>query len=176
MNKHDLAAAHRELLQRWLVIINDAKKLQENELERLLEQSPGQSVSPPLLKIPSPSSDMLNLLIGGIEKALDGNADPFGIKEPRGIKPKNNRQEMIAIVAFVISESQKHKAKGEKDPVTQAIGEAAERFNLSVDTVKKAHEDSDLVGLAKLQMAAAESNPAMAKYLTSQSAPRSKRK
>lgn len=154
MNKHDIAAANRTLLERWRSLIHDAVLHQLRETARLLDEANGEPVTPPVLQIPMPSGDMLGLLMNGIDAALDEKLDPFGIElDGRGIKPKKSRQEIIAIVAEVLICIQKYESKGNiRNPKTRALEEVAGRHHLSSETINKAIKDKSVLGWATYKL------------------------
>lgn len=152
MNKHDLAAARRSLLELWLSLIQDAYDNQQRELENLLHSRTGdEPVIPPMLRIPKPSSDMMNLLLSGIAAALDGKSNPFGVEAPsKGIKPLKTRQQMISIVGELIAEIEALTTAGKANPKTEALSKIATKHSLSDSTLLKACKDKDILGMVKL--------------------------
>lgn len=155
MNKHHLASAKRALLERWLNLLDDAQARQEIESEARRNAANGGLYEPPPLVIPAPSQDMKQLLIEGIQAALDGNPDPFGIALPKkGNKPKYNRQGWLNVVREIHGEIQRNEKRalpyGKRDPVTEAIITIAERHELSAEAIWKAYKDPDNA-IAKLQ-------------------------
>lgn len=155
MNKHHLASAKRALLERWLGLLEDAQTRQEGESEARRIAANGQPFDPPPLLIPAPSQDMKQLLMEGIQAALDGKPDPFGIAAPtKGNKPKYNRQGWLDVVREIFGEIERNKNRvlpyGKRDPVTEAINTIAERHGLSAEAIWKAYKDPDNA-IAKLQ-------------------------
>lgn len=155
MNKHHLASAKRALLERWLYLLEEADVWQAANSEALRIAANGEPYESPHLLIPAPSRDMKQLLMDGIQAALDGKPDPFGIAPPaKGNKPKYNRQGWLDVVREIHGEIERNKNRvlpNEKhDPVTEAIVTIAERHELSVEAIWKAYKDPDNA-IAKLQ-------------------------
>ena len=154
MNKHDLAAGRRALLENWLVLIQDAYSRQQRELEDLYNsRSNDEPITPPMLRITMPSNDMMNILLNGISAVLDGKENPFGIEPPaKGIKPLKTRMQMILIVGELIDEIERLTAAGRPNPKTEAVSNLANRHGLSTSTLLKAYKDKDLRGWAKFRL------------------------
>lgn len=151
MNKHDLADARRQLLIRWRSKLIDALNRQARELGEQFDPESSDHFTPPPLRVPMPSGDMIELLLGGIDNALEGKPDPFGIEPPkRGIKPLKSRQQMIDIVAAVLSEN----GKKQRTVVPRMfLNDLARKHGLSTDTLEKAMKDKSLLGFATLKLA-----------------------
>ncbi len=154
MNKHDLAAARRSLLEHWLGLIQDAYNHQQRELDDLLHsRTDDEPVTTPKLQISMPSKDMMNLLLNGISAVLDGKGNPFGIEPPaKGIKPLKTRMQMILIVGELIDEIERLTAAGRPNPKTEAVSNLAAHHGLSVPTLLKAYKDKDLRGIATFRL------------------------
>lgn len=135
-----LAEAKRGLLERWLALIRDAVARRDRELEARLEAAKGKSVTPPPLQIPSPSRDMIDLLTNGIEAALAGSKDPFGIAAPRGIKPRLSRQKQIEAVSEVIAELERN-PRGNVVIVFESVGK---KYNVGMETIRNLYYDKAL--------------------------------
>ncbi len=101
MNKHEKAAANRTLLAHWLSLLESAFEKHEQKQDDLLLKSGGCPVSVPEIKLPPVSEDMKALILRGIERALDGDPDPFQLKPPRGKKPKLDRQGRIDLAYYI---------------------------------------------------------------------------
>lgn len=136
-----LAEAKRALLERWLGLIRDAVARRDRELEARIEAAKGKSVTPPPLQIPSsPSRDMIDLLTNGIEAALAGSKDPFGIAAPRGIKPLLNRQKQIEAVSEVIAKLERN-PRGNRVIVFESVGK---KYNVGMETIRNLYYDQEL--------------------------------
>lgn len=152
MNKHDIAAARRDLLTRWRGDLIDAINRQARELGELFDAESCDPITPPPLRITMPSCDSVALLLSGIDNALAGKPDPFGIEPPkRGIKPLKTDQQMIAIVADVLTEIQKNKSQKVAAP-KMFIQDLARKHGVSNDTIKKALKDKRIRGWATYQL------------------------
>lgn len=153
MNKHDLAKARRSLLEHWLHILQDADRIQRAECDAMIGAAGGEPVTPPPLRLTKPSNDMMNLLLGGLEAALRGDPDPFGIEPPaKGTRPLKSRQQMILIVGELLDAIEAAKAAGVRNPETAAVTEAAARHGMSTSKLVKALDDKDLRGWAEFRL------------------------
>lgn len=152
MNKYDKADAHRELLKHWLQIIRSSIERQERENIEMLEvakneQSGERIFVPPNIQIPPVSSDMRNLLINGLEAALQEKPDPFEIELPKkGVSPNKSRGELIEIVAEILREVEPDGGRG----VTAAIQKAATDHGVSYGSLRAAYYDKNINGWAKV--------------------------
>ncbi|HQU79401.1 MAG TPA: hypothetical protein PLU47_08035 [Azonexus sp.] len=151
MNKTDTALARRALLELWLSMFQDAIARQQSEQDRLYDLQPGEPIVPPPLIIPKPSTDMIRLLLSGIESALAGNGDPFMIRPP-GKATIKSRPEKIEIVAELISEIDKRKIGGTRAYRNIAIDFVANRRGISADTLDAYLKDKDISEWAKLAL------------------------
>jgi len=145
MNKHDEIAARRALLRHWLGLLRDAFSTHDIETEEALNNHPeGGPITPPLLRLPPVSSDMRNLLLDGIERALARKDDPFRVKEPRGLKPVLDKQGRIDVATAVYRLVDMEKTA----TIEQAVGQVAKEFPVSESMARDAYYE--LRGLAKM--------------------------
>lgn len=79
MTKSDLADAHRALLEDFLSEIEWAIKHREDEIIRLCKMT-DEGITPPPLKLYRCGHDTLKIVTEGLQAALDGQPDPFGLK------------------------------------------------------------------------------------------------
>lgn len=151
MNKHHLAGQRKVLLELWLKLLRDAEA---RTIHQAATEEPRQSLP---LVITKPSNDMMELLLGGIQRALDGDADPFGIQPPaRGKVSPDTWPERVAAVAevlTVIGEIQRDGLPdGHRDYVAEAIGIVAGRrhVKLGESALREAYKDKEIRGWAEL--------------------------
>lgn len=156
MNKHHLANARRQLLESWLHILQGAARNYASELDDMLDAAGDGSVTPPPMRFPKPSSDMMNLLLGGLEATLRGEPDPFGITTPaKGNRPRFDRQGEIDAVHQLMLEIKKNEGMvlphGRRDVVSESVRSVAKRIGWSESSLRKAYDDKDIKGWATLQ-------------------------
>lgn len=109
--------------------------------------------------------DDLALVVQGLRKAVAGDADPFDLREPRGIKPRLSRQERIEAVARVllaIDDGQLRK---------DAIERVAKDFNVSGKYLERDLADATLRRWAQLLVIAARKWPSLRADLESAPTP-----
>lgn len=134
MRPHDVVAARRAVLQLWLDRFGEALDAHHRESEEHFRDGGGSRSIPPL-RLPLPSRDMLSLLLGGIESALDGAKDPFGIATPKGNPPRLSFGDRIDAVAEIIDEVE------QTGDVCKAINTAAAKFAVSYQSMRDAYYD-----------------------------------
>jgi transposase-like protein len=137
----DDIAARRRLLGIWLDRLRDAESLNQRQREKV-----GRGDVPDLT-MPYPSRDMLNLLVSGIKAALSGSNDPFGIRQRRGVKLRQDWSAADRIEA--IQEVARRADKIGK--VTAAIDEVAKERKVSFGTLRKNYYDKRMRMLAGLE-------------------------
>lgn len=144
MNKHDLVDARRLLLENWLSLIRYANAAHERECKALHDTATGEPISPPPLRLPGLSQDMINLLVDGIEAALAGSKDPFGIATPRGGKTLRgkkrllSRQERITAVSMIIDKYERG------SNLQDAFAAVAEKMEMSAEAMRDAYYDETI--------------------------------
>lgn len=141
---HDMVAARRALLQLWLDRFRDALVAHQRDKDAHVSAGGGPRDIPPL-RLPMPSRDMQSLLLDGIEAALNGSKDPFGIATPRGNPPRLDVGDRIEAVIEIIKEVER---TGE---VVSAIKNAARKYKVSVETMRNAYYDERILEHAELQ-------------------------
>lgn len=138
----DDIAARRTLLGLWLDRLRDAESLNQRQRGKV-----GRGDIPDLT-MPYPSRDMLNLLVSGIKAALSGSNDPFGIRQRRGVKLRQDLGKADRIEA--IQEVARRADKIGK--VTAAIDEVAKERKISFGTLRKNYYDKRMRMLAGLEV------------------------
>jgi hypothetical protein len=139
MNAHDIALENRELLRRWKALLENREIVGELDEDGIIFN--------PKMQIQRPSNDMLTLLIEGIERALDGERDPFGIEEPRGIKPRLDRQQKIDTIAAILDEQEANPQKT-LDEVFDFVGK---KLKVSPVVVRNAFSEKNTKEWAEIQ-------------------------
>jgi len=137
----DDIAARRTLLGLWLDRLRDAESLNRRQREKT-----GRGNIPDLT-MPYPSRDMLNLLVSGIEAALSGSNDPFGIRQRRGVKLRQDLS--IADRIEAIQEIARRADKIGK--VEESIRAVAAERNISYSSMRTTYYDKDMRRLAGLE-------------------------
>jgi hypothetical protein len=146
MRKSDRVEANRALLQSALIALRGAqatKIVQKGRAElddEVLEYE--------LIKgheLPYLTSDVWRVLLDGIERALQGDPDPFGLKIT-GKPPAFSRQELIDAIAAVLL------AENDGIPRMRAITTVAEKTRVSAGELRRALADDDEVRMARLQL------------------------
>lgn len=117
MNKHHEAKARKTLLNVFLVNLEHAHQNRRSGVEVTLPMSQG----------------VAELVFDGIRRALEGEADPFRLKPPRGIKSRLSRaqwQFMAAVVARLIKDGSTSE---------EAFKRAGELFDMSPQAAKQSY-------------------------------------
>ena len=141
----DEIAAKRALLELWLGRFEDAGKRHRLEREKIKQGSI------PDLRMPYPTRDMLAVLVNGIEAALRGNSDPFGIRPAPGIKLKSHRSKADRIEA-IKEVASRAKSIGKLTGDKGALAKIANERHISVGTLRKDYYDKRLRQLAGLKV------------------------
>lgn len=144
MNKSEQIEARRELLRYWIAYLTDAYEANTQEIQSLLDTANGVIVQVPMMKIVHPSRDMMDVLLSGLQCAIEGNSDPFQLNPPKGIKPRLNRQKRIELVVLISQEIAAGKT------LDDAFNIAGERFNVSFSTARDSYYE--LKGWAEIYL------------------------
>lgn len=144
MNRNDETRARRAQVELFADALAAAMDRRDAIVRRMLNQSDGEPVRPPPLKLDGLSRDTLETLLRGLRAALDGKRDPFGIDALRGIRPTLERKEAIEAVAAVLD------MHDLGEPVGAAIREVAARYYVSEEQLRKLYQDGDIHGWADL--------------------------
>jgi hypothetical protein len=134
LSPHDVATARRALLQLWLDRFGEALDAHRRESKDRFRDGGGPRNIPPL-QLPLPSRDMLSLLLGGIEAALAGAEDPFGIATPRGNPPRLSLADRINAVAEIMDGAEV------SGGTTTNIKNVAKKYGVSFETMRDAYYD-----------------------------------
>lgn len=131
MTKNEEAEARAALLQRWIDDLERGYASHRDTIDAMLEASAGEPVTVPNLEIRPVSRDMMEILLGGLRRALDGEQDPFRINQPRGKKPLLSGSEKLNLAMCVILK----KEAGIHEE--EAIEIVAEEFGISPSSAKE---------------------------------------
>ena len=144
MRKSDRVEARRALLQSALIALREAQATKT--VHRVRAELDGDALDYGLIKgheLPYLTPDVWRVLIGGIERALQGDPDPFRLNLA-GRKPRIDSSDIVEAVAGVLRAERRGVPRG--DAIAIISGESG----ISVGLLRKALKDPDTLEQARI--------------------------